>query len=77
MKNSNDADLDTEEVNLDDNYDHLLQLRVDKNVIEVRLKQKLKVVIPERHKEPSRETKTHRSASSHVWKIRIVSGERT
>ena len=71
------ADVAAEEVNLDDNYYHLSQLRVDKNVNESRLKQKLKVVILERHEEPSRETKTPGTSSSHVRKIIIVSVKRT
>ena len=44
---------------------------------EAQSKQNLKVVIPKLHEEPSRVTKTPGTSSSHVCKIRIVSGERT
>ena len=46
-ENFNAADEDEEEVDLDDNYDHFSQLRVNKNVDEVRGKQKLQVIISE------------------------------
>ena len=77
FQNSNDVDADTEKVNCDDNYDYLSQLRVDRNVNEVRSNQKLKVVIPKQYEEPSKATKTPVSSSSHMGKIRIVSVERT
>ena len=40
-KNSNNANEDEEEVGLDDNYDYLSQLRVNKKVDKVRAKRKL------------------------------------
>ena len=40
-ENSNDVDEDEEEVDLDDNYYHLSQLRVNKKVNKVRSKGKL------------------------------------
>ena len=40
-ESSNVVDEDKEEVDLDDNYDHLSQLRVNKKVNEVRGKRKL------------------------------------
>ena len=40
-ENSNAADEDEEEIDIDDSYDHLSQLRVNKKVDEVREKRKL------------------------------------
>ena len=45
-ENSNAADEHEEKVDLDDNYDHLSQLRVNKKVDELRGKQTLQVAIP-------------------------------
>ena len=46
-ENSNNANEGEEEVDLDDNYDHLSQLRVNKKVDELRGKQTLQIAIPE------------------------------
>ena len=73
--NSNDEEI---KVNVDNdyNYDHLSQLRVNKNVHEARSKWKLQVVTLECREDISKVTMILGTSSSHVQKATMVEGRK-
>ena len=66
-----------EEVDLNDNYDHFLQLRANKKIDEIRRKCPLQVDIPAEQPEVSLTMKTPSIASSCLPKIRTLEWDKT